>query len=168
MRFADTLLPEFDVEMKTTRTMLERIPFEQDVTRPSEKSRTLVELGSHIANLVALGSRIVESDERDILDPAGAKPDTYDSQDALLGASDRHVAASRQAIVSLDDTRLGDTWTIRAGSKVVIALPRAAALRTLLMSHMIHHRGQLSAYLRLNNIPHPPIYGPTAETDPRR
>lgn len=163
MRFADMLLREFDNEMRITRTLLERIPFDHADTKPNAKSRTLIELASHIANLTAFGAVIVNADERDIAAPGPPIVQEYPSAEALLSAFDANVAASRAAIAAIDDSTLGNEWTLRNGVNVIIALPRAAALRTLLMSHMVHHRGQLSAYLRLNNIPHPPIYGPTAD-----
>ena len=92
---------------------------------------------------------------------------TYDSTAELLKTFDANVAASRAAIQGLDESTLGDTFTLRRGDKVVIALLRAAALRVLLMNHTIHHRGQLSAYFRLNDVTHPPIYGPNAEMSGR-
>jgi uncharacterized damage-inducible protein DinB len=166
MPFADTFLPEFDNEMRITRTMLERVPFDGDATKPNPKSRTLVELASHIANVTHFGSLIAETEERDFSTPGAAPPATYEGSTELLDTFDRNVAASRAAIESLDESKLGDKWTLRRGEKVMISLPKAAAFRALLMSHLIHHRGQLSAYLRLNDIPHPPIYGPTAEMMP--
>jgi uncharacterized damage-inducible protein DinB len=163
MRFADTFLPEFDNEMRITRTLLERIPFDHTDTKPNPKSRTLIELASHIANLTRFGAMIVNADAYDFA--AGGPPPVgeFPGSEALLGAFDANVAASRSAIAGLDDNTLGATWSLKNGANVIMAMPRAAALRGMLMSHMIHHRGQLSAYLRLNNIPHPPIYGPTAD-----
>lgn len=149
--------------MRITRTLLERIPFNQADTKPNPKSRTLIELASHIANLAGFGAMIVNADERDFAAPGPPIVAAFPDSAALLGAFDANVATSRSAIAALDDSKLGDMWTIRNGANVIMAMPRAAALRGMLMSHMIHHRGQLSAYLRLNNIPHPPIYGPTAD-----
>ncbi len=163
MRFADTLLPEFDNEMRITRTLLERIPFDQTDTKPNPKSRTLIELASHIANLARFGAMIVKTDEVDFAAPGPPIVTAFPDSAALLGTFDANVAASRAAITAIDDSTLGVTWSLRNGANVIVAMPRAAALRAMLMSHMIHHRGQLSAYLRLNNIPHPPIYGPTAD-----
>ena len=163
MSYADTLLPEFDQEMKTTRTMLERVPYGAESTKPNVKSRTMHELASHLANVARFGDLIVNNSERDFAVPGSMPPAVYDSRDELLKVFDTNVAASRKAIQSIDEGTLGETWTIRNGSHVLIALPRAAALRALLVSHTIHHRGQLSAYFRLNDVPHPSIYGPTAE-----
>ena len=148
MRFAETLLAEFDTEMKTTRTMLEQLPSGTTATKPGDKSRTMHELAAHIANIVRFGDLAIGADERDFSAPGAAMPAAYDSTEALLKAFDANVAASRAAIQGLDEATLGDTFTLRRGETVVIALPRAAALRVLLMNHTIHHRGQLSAYLR--------------------
>lgn len=167
MRYADTLLPEFDNEMKTTRTMLEQVPYGGDANKPGSKSRTMHELAAHIANIVRFGDLAIGANERDLAAPGGAFPADYQSSEDLLKAFDANAAASRAAIEKLDDATLSDTFTVRRGEQVVIALPRAAALRVLLMNHTIHHRGQLSAYFRLNDVKHPPIYGPTAEMSGR-
>lgn len=167
MRYADTLLPEFDTEMKTTRTMLEQVPYGSDANKPGSKSRTMHELAAHIANIVRFGDLAIGVNERDFSAPGAAFPADYQSSEDLLTAFDANVAASRAAIETLDDATLGDTFTLRRGEQVVIALPRAAALRVLMMNHVIHHRGQLSAYFRLNDVKHPPIYGPNAEMSGR-
>jgi len=167
MRYAETLLAEFDTEMKTTRTMLEQVPYGTDATKPGNKSRTMHELAAHIANIVRFGDLAIGANERDFSAPGATMPATYDSTAELLKTFDANVAASRAAIQGLDESTLGDTFTLRRGEKVVIALPRAAALRVLLMNHTIHHRGQLSAYFRLNDVTHPPIYGPNAEMSGR-
>ena len=167
MSYTETLLAEFDTEMKTTRTMLEQVPFGKDATKPGSKSRTMHELAAHVANIVRFGDLAIGANERDFSAPRAAMPATYDSSEDLLKAFDANVAASRTAIQGLDESTLGDTFTLRRGETVVIALPRAAALRVLLMNHSIHHRGQLSAYFRLNDVTHPPIYGPNAEMSGR-
>lgn len=167
MPYADTLLAEFDNEMQTTRTMLEQVPFGKDASKPGSKSRTMHELAAHIANIVRFGDLAIGADERDFSAPGAAMPATYSSAEELLKTFDTNVAASRAAIHGIDETKIGDTFTLRRGETVVAALPRAAALRVLLMNHTIHHRGQLSAYFRLNDVPHPPIYGPNAEMSGR-
>lgn len=167
MSYTDTLLAEFDTEMKTTRTMLEQVPYGKDATKPGSKSRTMHELAAHIANIVRFGDLAIGASERDFSAPGAAVPPTYDDTESLLKAFDANVAASRRAIEGLDESTLGETFTLRRGPTVVAALPRAAALRVLLMNHTIHHRGQLSAYFRLNDVTHPPIYGPNAEMSGR-
>ena len=137
MRFADTLLPEFDNEMRITRTLLERIPFDHTDTKPNPKSRTLIELASHIANIGGFGAMIVNADERDFAAPGPPIVTEYPDSAALLGAFDANVIASRAAIAAIDDSKLGDTWSLRNGANVIVAMPRAAALRALLLSHTI-------------------------------
>jgi uncharacterized damage-inducible protein DinB len=166
MAFADNFLPEFDHEMTTTRSLLERVPFEHAAWKPHAKSTGLGDLASHIANLAGFGDMIVNAEFRDFIGPDGQpqRPMVYDNTTDLLAAFDANVAKSRSAIQGLPDDKLGTPWTLRAGSQVIFTLPRAAVLRSMLMNHMIHHRGQLSVYLRLNDVPLPSIYGPTADT----
>lgn len=162
MAFADTFLPEFDNEMKTTRALLERVPFDNAAWKPHDKSTGLGALASHIANLAGFGDLIVNKDERNF--GGDRRPPAFENTKDLLEAFDANVVKSRTAIRGMPDTKLGDPWTLRGGDHVVFTLPRAVVLRTMLMNHIIHHRGQLSVYLRLNNVPLPSIYGPTADT----
>ena len=162
MAFADSFLPEFDHEMKTTRSLLERVPFGNAGWKPHTKSTGLGDLASHIANLAGFGDMIVNKDERNF--GGDQRPKVFDNTNDLLAAFDDGVARSRSAIQGLADDKLGTPWTLRAGDHVIFTMPRAAVLRSLLMNHIIHHRGQLSVYLRLNDVPLPSIYGPTADT----
>jgi hypothetical protein len=110
MRYAETLLAEFDDEMKTTRTMLEQVPFGKDATKPGSKSRTMHELAAHIANIVRFGDLAIGADERDFSQPGAAVPASYDSAEELLKTFDANAAASRADIHGLDESRLGDTF----------------------------------------------------------
>ena len=162
MAFTDAFLPEFDQEMKTTRSLLERVPFDKAAFKPHQKSTALGALANHIANLAGFGEMIVKQPERNFANWVPV-PDAANTND-LLKRFDENVSKSRDALVSMDEKTLGDKWTLRNGDHVIFALPRAAVLRTLLMNHIIHHRGQLSVYLRQNEVPLPSIYGPTADT----
>lgn len=162
MAFVDSFLPEFENEMKTTRALLARVPFDNAAWKPHDKSTGLGDLASHIANLAGFGDLIINRDERNF--GGDEKPRVYDNTTDLLAAFDAGVERSREAIRGLNEAKLGNPWTLRAGDHVVFTLPRAAVLRTMLMNHIIHHRGQLSVYLRLNDVPLPSIYGPTADT----
>jgi len=166
MAFADNFLPEFDHEMKTTRSLLERVPFDNAGWKPHAKSTGLGDLASHLATLAGFGDMIVNAEERDFMGKDGQpqRAQTYSSSTDLLAAFDANVAKSRSAIAGLKDETLGAPWTLRMGSHVIFTMPRSAVLRSMLMNHMIHHRGQLSVYLRLNDVPLPSIYGPTADT----
>ncbi|MDB4874971.1 MAG: DinB family protein [Gemmatimonadetes bacterium] len=166
MSFADAFLPEFDQEMKTTRSLLERVPFDSPGWKPHTKSTSLAGLASHVANLAGFGAMIASQPEVDMGSPdaaARSQPQYANSAD-LLAAFDTKAKTARDAIASLADADTMTPWTLRMGDHVIVSLPRAAALRTLMMNHIIHHRGQLSVYLRLNDVLLPSIYGPTADT----
>lgn len=163
--FADFYLPEFDHEMETTRRILERVPEAQAGWRPHPKSTPLGTLAQHVTNLVGFGALIVQARERDV-NPPGGPPYTsvpFTTTAAMLEAFDANVASARAAIAAANDESLMEPWTLRSGDKVFFSLPRAAALRSYLLSHTIHHRGQLSVYLRLLDVPVPSIYGPSAD-----
>jgi uncharacterized damage-inducible protein DinB len=165
MSLAQMLVPEFDNEMKTTRRLLERVPEEKMGWKPHDKSMSLGRLASHLAELASFGATVMENDFRDIA-PAGAPPpkrlDSRSRQE-VLDLFDANVAKSREAIAKAPDSAFGEMWTLRAGDHVIFSLPRVAAVRTMLLSHTIHHRGQLSVYLRLTDTPVPSIYGPSAD-----
>ncbi|HEX2779254.1 MAG TPA: DinB family protein [Gemmatimonadaceae bacterium] len=165
MPLSAALLPEFDHEMKTTRSLLERVPESKAGWKPHAKSMSLGELASHIANLAGWGRYIVAQPELDFAPPGGtplALPKYRDGAE-LLERFDANVAATRAAIARASDEDLAGAWTLKNGGRTIFTLPRAAALRGFMMNHGIHHRGQLSVYLRLNDVPLPSIYGPTAD-----
>lgn len=164
MAFADTFLPEFDNEMKTTRSLLEIVPFHNADWKPHTKSTGLGALASHVTNLTGFGAMIATTTERNFGAPDQPKPMQYSNTAELLSAFDANVKKSREALAKLSDADLDASWTLRNGDHVIFSLPRRVTLRTLLMNHIIHHRGQLSVYLRLNDVPLPSIYGPTADT----
>ena len=166
MPLADTLLPEFDQEMKTTRSLLERVPLDKASWKPHGRSTTMGALASHITSLAGFGSMIVKQTELDVASAQGQPRQTpqYHTTEELLAAFDANVNASRAEIAKAADPDLTTPWTLRAGPQTIFTMPRAAVLRTMLMNHVIHHRGQLSVYLRLKDVPLPSIYGPTADT----
>jgi uncharacterized damage-inducible protein DinB len=166
MSISATVLPEFDREMATTRTMLERVPENRAQWSPHVKSRTLGELASHIGNIPRLGLITMESDELDISPVNGGSGAAarFESTAALVHAFDDSVQRARAAIESASDSDMMEPWSLRRAGKTVWTLPRAAVLRSFILSHMIHHRGQLSVYLRLNDVLLPPVYGPSADT----
>lgn len=167
MSISATVLPEFDREMATTRTMLERVPETRAEWTPHVKSRTMGELASHIGNLPRLGLITMEADELDVSPPNGSNGATaprFESTATLIRTFDDSVQRARAAIESASDSDMMEPWTLRRAGKTVWTLPRAAVLRSFILSHMIHHRGQLSVYLRLNEVPLPSVYGPSADT----
>lgn len=163
--FLEYYLGEFDHEMQTTRTLLARVPDASADWRPHPRSTPVGTLAQHITNLVGFGALIAQAPERDIA-PVGGPPYApvpFTTTAAMLDAFDANVAASRAAIARLTEPALREPWTLRAGAHTIFSMPRAAVLRTYLLNHVIHHRGQLSVHLRLLNVPLPSIYGPTAD-----
>ena len=165
MAISASVLPEFDTEMATTRTMLERVPDSRAAWRPHARSRTMGELASHIGNLPRLGLITMETDELE-LNPAigGSGTPEFRSTADLVHTFDENVRRARAAIASASDSDMMEAWTLRRDGRTVWTLPRAAVLRSFILSHMIHHRGQLSVYLRLTDVPVPAVYGPSADT----
>lgn len=166
MSVVQTLLPEFDHEMANTRRLLEVVPAADAEWRPHAKSFSLGELAAHIATLPMWGRVTLQQPELDLGSPANASLDRvrFATAAELLEQFDRHVREAREALASTSDAAMGETWTLKNGGTTVFALPRAAVLRGFVLSHMIHHRGQLSVYLRLRDVPLPALYGPTADS----
>jgi uncharacterized damage-inducible protein DinB len=162
MRISDSLLPEFDHEMATTRKTLERIPEDKLGWAPHQKSMSLGRLAGHVAELPNFATMTMKTDSMDLAS-GGYQPLTATSQKQVLDAFDKAAADARAAIAAASNEDLMQSWTLLYGGKTIFAMPRVAALRAMMMSHMIHHRGQLSVYLRLNNVPVPSIYGPSAD-----
>jgi uncharacterized damage-inducible protein DinB len=165
MPLRDALLPEFDHEMATTRKTLARVPDEKFAWKPHEKSFAMGALATHIATLPTWVIHAINEDSIDIA-PHGGPPQTADvakTQKELLERFDSNVTKARAAIASVNDEQLMKPWKLLAGGKEIFTLPKIAVLRSFVMSHGIHHRGQLSVYLRLNDIPVPSIYGPSAD-----
>lgn len=157
----EAFVAEFDSEMARTRKELERVPAGKFAWKPHPKSTAMGNLASHIANLAGFGGVLFKVDSIDVTKRDA--PFVAKTQEELLETFDKNVAASRAAVAAATAEQLGKTWTLFYGDKVIFALPRANVLRTMLISHIIHHRAQLGVYLRLNDIPVPSIYGPTAD-----
>lgn len=165
MAIKDSILPEFDHEMKTTRKLLERIPEERAGWQPHAKSMTLGKLGIHLAFLPNWGTITMNSTELDLNPPGGPafQMPSFETTRGALAMFDEHVAGARAAIAAASGQDLMVPWTFKNGGQEIFTMPRVACLRTFVVNHIIHHRGQLSVYLRLNDIPVPSIYGPSAD-----
>jgi uncharacterized damage-inducible protein DinB len=157
-----TFTADFHAEMALTRVMLARVPVAALEWAPHPRSFSLGGLATHLAELPHWGAQILGSDHYDIAGASGPHA-SLGSTDAILDAFDRHVSEVARALAAQSDESLGTTWTLRRGQVVLVALSRLDALRRLLIHHVIHHRGQLTVYLRLLEIPLPPLYGPTAD-----
>lgn len=161
----EALLPEYDREMAVTRTTLERCPEEKFGWKPHPKSFAMGALATHIANMLGWAVDTIEKDSFDFA-PVGAAPfkeEPVKTQKELLERFDKNVVAARAAIAKASDQHLMQTWTLLAGGQAIFSMPRAAVLRGMIMNHIIHHRAQLGVYLRLNDIPVPATYGPSAD-----
>lgn len=165
MSLSQALLPEYDQEMAKTRATLERVPEEKFDWRPHEKSFTFLELSNHIARLPGWGSATVEMDSLDLAPDGGQyePPPPAESLEGVLEIFDESVASFRAALEGADDAHLMQPWTLLSGGEELFTLPRMGVLRGMIMNHVIHHRAQLGLYLRLNDIPVPAIYGPSAD-----
>ncbi len=167
MAISQSLLPEFDQEMANTRKTLERVPDDKFGWKPHEKSFPMGALATHLANLPSWGSLTVSSDSFD-MNPGGenVKAPELTSHDAVLEMFDKNVAATRAAIAGASDEEFLKPWTLLSNGNALLTLPKIAVLRSFVMNHIIHHRAQLGVYLRLNDIPVPAIYGPSADESP--
>jgi uncharacterized damage-inducible protein DinB len=170
MAIAQSMLPEFDHETATTRTLLERVPDAKAGWKPHGKSMSLGELAMHIASILDWAPITLNQTEFDTNPPGGQSytPPTYESTTRLLAAYDEGVNAARAILANASDPEMMVPWALKSAGKTIFSMPRAGVFRSFIMNHSIHHRGQLSVYLRLCDVSLPAIYGPTADTrEPR-
>jgi uncharacterized damage-inducible protein DinB len=163
---AESILPEFDHETATTRTLLERVPEAKADWKPHIKSMSIGQLGMHVAHLPQWASITLERTEFDPnpLDGAPITTPEFQSASHLLQTYDAGVSAARALLARMTDAEFMVPWTLKNGGKKMFSMPRVAAFRSFILNHAVHHRGQLSVYLRLLDVPVPNIYGPTADT----
>ena len=159
---ATALIAEMQQEAAVTRTCLERIPAEKFDWKPHEKSMGFGQLASHIAEMFGWTPPTMEKAELDFAQ-MDYKPYEPKSSDDLLEFFDKNVSEAIETLKNSSDERFMETWTMKNGEKTYFTLPKIAVMRSFVMSHIIHHRGQLSVYLRLNDIAVPSIYGPSAD-----
>lgn len=149
-------------ELAGVRRHLERVPDDKLDWRPHDKSKTLGELATHLAQIPFLPIVVATQPELDFA-ARPPQPKSLPSRDAILATFDETVAALTTAMADVDDAVLDEAWTLRAGPHVVLSQSKGRMLRTLGVSHIIHHRAQLGVYLRLLDIPVPAVYGPSAD-----
>jgi uncharacterized damage-inducible protein DinB len=165
MAISQALLPEFDMEMANARKTLERVPDGKFGWKPHEKSMTMGKLAVHIASIPTWGKMVLETPSLDVNPPDGKplEPPKLETREELLTFFDKHVPETRAALAAADDQTLMETWTLLSGGKTIFSMPRVGIMRGMIMNHLIHHRAQMGVYFRLNDIPVPSIYGPSAD-----
>jgi uncharacterized damage-inducible protein DinB len=161
----DFLIEEFEHEAATTRKHLERLPNDKLDWRPHQKSFSAAGLASHIVDCISWTESIFDLDEFDF-DPATYKPYQANSTDDLLRTFDEKIKIGKQVLAGANDASLRQPWPLKIKGKVWFKKPRASVFRDFVLSHIIHHRGQFSVYLRLLDIPVPGSYGPSADEQP--
>jgi uncharacterized damage-inducible protein DinB len=156
------LLAELEAESAATRRLLERVPADRLTWKPHEKSMTLGQLAQHVAGIPG---RLCELARQDGMDASQANfaPPQPESAESLLATFDESLAAAHEYMSGLDEAAATAVWRMRAGEREIFALPRLAFLRTLVFNHLYHHRGQLTVYLRLLDVPVPATYGRSAD-----
>ena len=165
MAIAQSLLPEFEVEMANTRKTLERVPDDKFDWKPHAKSGSMGWLAGHLANLPLWAVITLQQDSLDIA-PAGGQPfklPETNNRKQLLDVFDENVANAKKGIAAASDEQLMRPWSLLKTGQTIMTMPKIAVLRSFVLNHIIHHRAQMGVYLRLNNIPVPSIYGPSAD-----
>jgi uncharacterized damage-inducible protein DinB len=165
MSLSASLLPELDQEMAHTRKALERVPAEKFSWRPHDRSYSFMELANHLARLPGWGAQTIGSESLDLDPDAGEfqPPPPAETPGGVLDAFDQSVAGFRRALEGATDEDLMRPWTLLHGGKELFTMPKVGVLRGMILNHIVHHRGQLTVYLRLNDLPVPAIYGPSAD-----
>jgi len=163
MPFSETLLPEFDEEMKNTRRLLGCVPDGSFNYQPHPKSMTLGRLATHVAELPSWTAFTLD---REVLElTPDYKPALAASRDELLRIFDKSAAEAREKIAAATDEDWRKIWTFKYAGKTIMSMPRSAVMRGTIMNHLIHHRAQLGVYLRLNEVEFPGMYGPSADEE---
>jgi uncharacterized damage-inducible protein DinB len=163
MAIIDAIVAELEQEASTTRRVLERVPEDKFAWKPHPKSFSLGQLSMHIAGAQKI---LAEMAAKDVHEIAMVPPAEPTSRKQLLQVMDYSTAGAKQILGKIEDAKLPSIWTLTRNGKPLFSIPRIAFIRSILMNHIIHHRGQLSVYLRLLDVPVPSIYGPSADENP--
>jgi uncharacterized damage-inducible protein DinB len=163
MALIDGMLQELEQEAQTTRRVLERVPQAHLAWKPHEKSMSLGQLALHIATVPGNVAQMIAQPA--MQRPAFVQPAATQASE-LLPALENSLKQARAALGAMDDAAITATWKLLDGDREIMAMPRIAALRAIMLNHWYHHRGQLSVYLRQLNVPVPSIYGPSADENP--
>ena len=164
MAIADALIGELEQEAATTRRVLQRVPADKLAWKPHEKSMSLGQLALHVAQVPGLAAGLAVQN-------LGSLPENFEqasaqSVDEALSAFADSVGKAKEIVQGFDDAAMMETWSLAAGGRTLMSMPRIGLLRAIMLNHWYHHRGQLSVYLRLLDVPVPSIYGPSADENP--
>lgn len=162
---SQSLLPEFDMEMASTRRVLERVPESQGAFRPHQKSMTLSRLAGHVAEMPLWATMTLSKDDLNMNPGDGPRQQAYTltSTADAVHYFDENLRIARELLASATDETMMRPWSLKDGDNVLMTMPKIAVLRGFVMNHMIHHRAQLGVYLRMNDVAVPGIYGPSAD-----
>jgi len=163
MKLAESIVMELDQEAQPTKRVLDRIPDDQLSWRPHPKSFSLGQLALHIAAVPGNVTAIAVPDTVEVPNFTQLEPK---SRREILDTFSKSLESAKSDLREMDDARLAATWSLTRGGKVVMSVPRIGFLRSVLLNHVYHHRGQLSVYLRMLDVPVPSIYGPSADENP--
>jgi uncharacterized damage-inducible protein DinB len=164
MRIIDGLLAELEQEAQTTQRVLERIPQAHLSWKPHPKSMSLGQLALHVATVPGAVAELAALDTVPV-PPAFTQPEAATTSE-LLPSLTESVAKAKHLLGGFDDSKMTETWRLQRDGKDILAMPRVAVVRAIMLNHWYHHRGQLLVYLRLLNLPVPSVYGPTADENP--
>jgi uncharacterized damage-inducible protein DinB len=163
MAMIDAVLMEMEQEAQATRRLLERVPEDKLTWKPHAKSYSLGQIALHVAQLPGGVSTMASKEVYEL--PQFQQKEAETSVE-ILQTFERSLSTAREVLSQMDDQRLMGTWTLQNKGQVLMSLPRAALLRSIMLNHYYHHRGQLVVYLRLLNVLIPSIYGPSADENP--
>ena len=163
MRLADSILMELDQEAQTTKRILDRVPDNKLGWKPHPKSLSLGQLALHIASVPGSVASAAVPDTMEA--PNFNRPDPKSRQE-VLDTFSKSLETAKETVKKMDDARLMSTWSLTRNGKVLMSVPRIGFIRSIMMNHVYHHRGQLSVYLRMLEVPVPSIYGPSADENP--
>jgi uncharacterized damage-inducible protein DinB len=163
MRLVDSILTEIEQEAKTTKRLLERVPDSKLAWKPHPKSYSLGQLALHVASLPGNVAALAVPDTRETSNFSQPEPK---SRQEILDTFSKSLESAKETLKKMDDARLMSTWTLTKNGRIVMSVPRIGFIRSILLNHNYHHRGQLAVYLRMLDVPVPSIYGPSADENP--
>jgi len=164
MKRSQLLLEEVKQEAEATRNLLQLIPFEKADFAPHQKSMTLLRLASHVAEIPGWWKECLLDDELDFA-KGESVPKVFNSTADIVALHDKHIAQAEKILNEVSEEEFAKPWTMRAGEMIFFTKPKAEVVRTWCMNHLYHHRGQLTVYLRLLNVPLPAVYATTADLE---